>query len=221
MSENRKTYLIQAALVILVLLAGYFGVKLPNPPIPEPVPWEVDDGGCAPGEVCLESAVGQSIKFDRNIRAAQDVNIVGDLDVDSTLNVDGTATIDGTITASGSLNLADDISMDGALDVGTTATLPLIVQTLATTVTVTNGGTIATNGDIVPLTAAGNVGTDDISLCETAGRVTTYWNTSDTTITITDTGTLKLSGNAALAQFDSLMLLGDGTNCIELAQTDN
>lgn len=221
MTNAKTQYIVSALLVILVLVAGYFGIKLPVPVIPDPLPGVTIEGGPEPGGVGLESAIGQSIKFDRNIRAAQDVNVVGDLDVDSTLNVDGTATIDGTITASGSINLADDITMDGALDVGTTATLPLIVQTLATTVTVTNGSTIATNGDIVPLTAAGNVGTDDISLCETAGRVTLFWNASDTTITITETGNLKLSGDAALGQFDTLMLLGDGTNCIELAQTNN
>jgi hypothetical protein len=155
MSENRKTYLIQAALVILVLLAGYFGVKLPNPPIPEPVPWEVDDGGCAPGEVCLESAVGQSIKFDRNIRAAQDVNIVGDLDVDSTLNVDSTMQVDGALTTDAALTAASAVIGGGYGDTGCTLSTAGVLQcngaaTLGSTLqvvdTVTLSGALGVGG---------------------------------------------------------------------------
>lgn len=155
MSENRKTYLIQAALVILVLLAGYFGVKLPNPPIPEPVPWEVDDGGCAPGEVCLESAVGQSIKFDRNIRANQDVNIIGDLDVDSTLNVDSTMQVDGALTTDAALTAASAVIGGGYGDTGCTLSTAGVLQcngaaTLGSTLqvvdTVTLSGALGVGG---------------------------------------------------------------------------
>ena len=41
------------------------------------------------------------------------------------------------------------------------------------------------------------------------------------TITITDTGTLKLSGNAALGQYDTITLWSDGTNWIEISETNN
>lgn len=53
------------------------------------------------------------------------------------------------------------------------------------------------------------------------GMVTTITNVSTNTITITDTGTLKLSGNAALGQYDNITLYSDGTNWIEVGQVDN
>ncbi len=172
MSENRKTYLIQAALVILVLLAGYFGVKLPNPPIPEPVPWEVDDGGCAPGEVCLESAVGQSIKFDRNIRAAQDVNIVGDLDVDSTLNVDSTMQVDGALTTDAALTAASAVIGGGYGDTGCTLSTAGVLQC--------NGA--ATLGSTLPV-----VDTVTLSGARGVGGATTISN-ADLTVSADSTG---------------------------------
>ena len=46
-------------------------------------------------------------------------------------------------------------------------------------------------------------------------------NNSNTTITISDTGTLKLSGNIALGQYDTLVLISDGTNWVQLATTNN
>jgi hypothetical protein len=41
------------------------------------------------------------------------------------------------------------------------------------------------------------------------------------TITLTDTGTLKLSGNAALGQYDNITLMSDGANWVELSETNN
>jgi len=96
-----------------------------------------------------------------------------------------------------------------------------VLESTQSSVTVTADSTIAVTGQIVPLTAAGAVGTATVTGCNTAGKVTIFRNTSANTITITDTGTLMLSGNAALGQYDTLMTVGDGTNCIEVAQTDN
>ena len=87
-------------------------------------------------------------------------------------------------------------------------------------VTVTNGGTIAVTDDIVPLTAGGSVGAT-ISGCSTANKLTYLYNTANQTITITDTGNIVLAGNAALGQYDSLTLLGDGTRCIQVSKADN
>jgi len=152
MTNAKTQYIIAAVMVILVLVAGYFGIKLPTPPIPEPLPgvtWEGED----PGGLGLESAVGQSIKFDRNIRMAQDLNVVGDVDVDSTLNVDSTSTFVGaaTFTAAPVWNAATMV-FEGATADAYETTLSVTDPTADRTVTVPDaGGTVmlsslATNG---------------------------------------------------------------------------
>lgn len=90
----------------------------------------------------------------------------------------------------------------------------------ASTVVVTSGGTITPTGSYQPLSSAGTVGTSAI-VAGTAGDLLYLINTSNTTITLTDTGTLKLGGNRALGQYDTLTLQSDGTNWIERAYTNN
>lgn len=53
------------------------------------------------------------------------------------------------------------------------------------------------------------------------GDVLILANQASTTITISDTGTLKLSGNLALGQYDSVTLISDGTNWIQAATSNN
>lgn len=89
-----------------------------------------------------------------------------------------------------------------------------------TPISVTQNMTITAQGSYQPLTSAGNVGTAKIARGN-AGDVLLLVNTVNTTITISDTGTLKLGGNRALGQFDTLTLVSDGTNWIERAFTNN
>ena len=65
------------------------------------------------------------------------------------------------------------------------------------------------------------MGTGTITGCSTLGKITTFYNQANQTITISDTSTLKLSGNIALGQYDSLTTIGDGTNCVQLATANN
>lgn len=88
------------------------------------------------------------------------------------------------------------------------------------TVTVTTDGTITPTGSYQPLSSSGNVQTASIT-AGTAGDILFLVNTANTTITISDTGTLKLGGNRALGQYDSLTLMSDGTNWIERSYTNN
>lgn len=114
---------------------------------------------------------------------------------------------------------AGNLSVSGSDTVGT-----FRIDTPAIAITVTPGGTVTPLGSYQPLTAAATgTGTSAIAGCATAtaGERVTFVNTSANTITFTDTGTLKLSGNAVLGQTDTLVLLCDGTNWNQLGKSDN
>jgi len=136
-----------------------------------------------------------------------DVRIAGQVLV---LNASGVTSTD--FTSTDDVVVGDDLTVTGD-----------VFALRASTVTVTTDGTITPAGRYQPLSAAGNVQTSSIAGCSSAneGRVVTFINGSNTTITITDTGTLKLSGNAALGQYDSLTVMCDTANWIEVGETNN
>ena len=151
------------------------------------------------------------------------------------LNVSDTTTLTGAVTTAGDVVIGDDLTVSdglavtgdqtltGALGVTGAATLAGELKfTAATAITVTAGSTIATAGyTVIPIAASGTVGTSAVTGCATAGKVTVLRNTTAQTITITDTRTIMLGGNAALAQYDTLTLIGDGTNCLQISKADN
>jgi hypothetical protein len=123
----------------------------------------------------------------------------------------------GTTTLVGDLNATDDLTVSDLATIGKIRNTVPATQTLAADVEITN-----TNSYLL-ISAAGNIGTGDVADCTLAnqGDVLAIENVSNTTITITDTGVLKLSGNAVLAQWDNLLIFCDGTNWVEFAQADN
>lgn len=121
---------------------------------------------------------------------------------------------DGGLTVTGPSALADtaltgDMSLTGDLDL-----------TAQTAITVTNGATLTPLGAYQPLRSSGNVGFGAIAT-GSAGQLLVLTNQTNTTITITDTGTLKLGGNVALGQNDSVTLISDATNWYQLATSNN
>ncbi len=89
----------------------------------------------------------------------------------------------------------------------------------ATAISITDGYVLTPTGSYVQLESAGTVtmslGTVD------AGHQLLLVNTANTTINIEDDGTAKLSAAGALGQHDSLLLISDGTNWIEVSRSDN
>lgn len=137
--------------------------------------------------------------------------------VASRLTVNNAASVGGDLTAAGDAEVAGDTALTGALQVG-----GFLGTTPQDTVTVVMTGNITPTSSYIPLTAAGAVGTSAIVTTSlVAGQILNFVNVGSQTITISDTGILKLSGNAALAADDTLTLLYDGTNLRELAQGDN
>lgn len=123
----------------------------------------------------------------------------------------GLDVISGGVTVTdGGLALTDD-DLDVADD------LTIAKQTW---ITVTDNLEIAPTGSYQPIAAAGAVGTSSIT-AGSAGDLLILTNTGTNVVTITDTGTLKLSSDAALGQYDSLFLLSDGTNWVEIGEGAN
>jgi hypothetical protein len=120
-----------------------------------------------------------------------------------------------SIVASGDITATDDVTAGDDLSVG-----GWINGNAATSLTITAGGTITPTGTYQRITAAAARGTSSVT-GHAAGRILVLVNVGSNTITLTDTGTLKLSGNAALGQYDTITLQSDGTNWIELAKANN
>lgn len=126
----------------------------------------------------------------------------------------GLTTGDLTLTA-GSATIGNDLAVTDDATIGSD-----LITTKQTTVTVTSGGTITPTGTYQLITSAGAVGTSSLAGC-TSGRVLVLANSGSNTITLTDTGTLKLGGNAALGAADTLTLICDGTNWNQVSKADN
>jgi len=146
--------------------------------------------------------------------AGDDVTSTDDVVVGDDLTVTGLATVGETLGVTGLSTLAS-LSVTGAGTVGT-----FQLWTPATAIRVTTNAYITPTGSLQPLTSFGNVYTAHIS-CGAVGRLIVLYNQSNTTITITDTGTVMLSGNLALSQYDTLTLYSDGTNCIQVGTSTN
>ena len=92
--------------------------------------------------------------------------------------------------------------------------------TKMTRVVVTDGSTITPLGTNQPISSTANTGTSAIA-AGVAGDVLYLVNVGSSTITLTDTGTLKLGGNRALGVTDGISLMYDGTNWVETAFANN
>lgn len=135
------------------------------------------------------------------------------------LSVETTAAIGGNLTAAAA-NFTGNVTTDGTFSAdGTISGQGGLNLIPGTAITVTDGSTITPTTAIQELTAAGNVGAA-LAACGD-GQVQTFVNLSNVTITITDTGTIHLAGNAALGQYDSLTVVGSGVRCIEIARANN
>ena len=119
------------------------------------------------------------------------------------------------VNGSGNTTVAGTLGIMGSTTVG-----GLFLLSEQGNVTVTDGGEIAATKSFVPLTAAGAVGTSNITT-GAAGQLLVLMNVGSNTITITDSGTIMLAGDCALGQYDTLTLISDGTNWLEITRANN
>lgn len=115
----------------------------------------------------------------------------------------------GYVTITQDLKVSDDLTLVGTL-----------AETPATTQTVTMNDSITADSSLVLLTSAGTVNTSNVA-CGVNGGLVTYVNVGSNSIVLTDTGTLKLSGNLTLGQYDGVILQSVWGNCIQLATFNN
>jgi len=138
----------------------------------------------------------------------------------------GNVTAEGDMIVGDDLSVTDDVSIGGSLTASVTSVGDVdingIVQLGAgSMITVTASMTIPlTTASVQPIVAAGAV-TSGVLVPGDAGRVVTIYNTGTNAITIPDSTTNILSGNAVLGQYDTLTVLSDGSRWIEIAQVDN
>ena len=141
------------------------------------------------------------------------------LSLSETLAVTGASTLTGAVTGASTGAFTGDLSSSAEVDVGTFLNL-----SAAPTVSVTNavGATgIVPLGSYQPLDAAGAVGTIVTTTGFTAGDLLILANIGTQTITISDTGVMALSSNAALGPADSVTLVYSGTGWIEIGEGAN
>lgn len=130
-----------------------------------------------------------------------------------------TATITGTVQAGALFGTGAVNGSTGSFT--TTATVgTFLVLTPGATQTLYEGTPITPTASYQPVTASYDMGTSAIVI-KPAGTILRIVNLGTPTVKITDTGTIMLSANWTGGQYDSLTLMSDGTNWLELARSDN
>lgn len=157
--------------------------------------------------VAAQSGSGGFYDFESSVRILQDLLVLDDVNVQDSLTVEGAASIAGVASLANMTSTGTVAETFLRLNPGTTQVL-----TFDSTLT-----PVASNQ---PISAAGAIGTSSI-ITKPAGTILRIVNVGSQTITFTDTGTLLLAGNAALGQYDTLMLLSDGTNWLQMGKSDN
>jgi hypothetical protein len=149
----------------------------------------------------------------------QDVMISGELQVngaDGITAVDLTATDD--VIATDDLRATDGLSVTGNSTLGEDVLVDNYQSfTKQTRVVVTDGSTITPLGTYTPISSTATTGTSAITAGERAGQLLILHNVGSSTITLTDTGTLHLTGNGTMTADDSTMLIWDGSAWNQIA----
>jgi hypothetical protein len=145
---------------------------------------------------------------------ARTLRSTGNLTVGGAAAVTGNATVGGTLATTGA-STAASYTASGAVGVGT-----FIGNTPGATAVLSFDSILTPVSSYQPISATEAVGTASIAV-PAAGRILYVVNVGAQTITFTDTGTLKLTGNLALGALDTATLVSDGTNWVQLATANN
>jgi cytoskeletal protein CcmA (bactofilin family) len=134
--------------------------------------------------------------------------------------ITGTTDIDGATTITGAVNALSTVDVVGDLEVtqhlGTQAELYLWS---GDPTTLLDGGIITPTNSLYEIDTASDI---TVTLATAAdGHLLVIANSDNYTVTIVDTGTTRLAGNATLGQYDTLTLIGLGTSWYEVSRSSN
>jgi hypothetical protein len=124
----------------------------------------------------------------------------GDVDV-----VEGVTAAD--VTASDDAVVGDDLTTTGNVIYTTPARVSLGVTS-----------TLAPVSANVPISASASSG---VLITCASGAIYHIYNVGTQTIKITDSLTMKLESTVTLGNSDSITLIGDGTNCVEITRSNS
>jgi cytoskeletal protein CcmA (bactofilin family) len=143
------------------------------------------------------------------------LNANGAVTVSDQLNVSSLLTGANGIAAAGGITSTGNVTATAMVQVGTWG-----LYQRQTPIAVINMTYITPTGTYQPLSLAANCGTSNLAAMP-AGYLLMLVNESNFTVSITDTATIMLSASWSGSQYDTLTLLSDGTNWLELARSVN
>jgi hypothetical protein len=153
----------------------------------------------------FENVWAKSLRTTGDLTVGDDLTVVGDI---SGAMLPTSINASGNVDVTGNLEVVDHIANSGQE-----------YYITGSAYTVTDGATITPAEALVELTAAGTVGAS-VATC-TDGQWVMFVNTAAQTITITDTGSVRLAGDWAGAQTDTLTLACIGVLWYEMARANN
>ncbi len=194
-TDEQKQLILGAVVGAVLLLAGQvaqiLGVRAPAPVIVEPAAPAPVDVQALAGGVVCKAGAADCL----DSWYGRDLNVYADGGVTSKFSVDGAT---GSVTHGGWER-----------------------WTPAAPLTVTDGAVFAPTGSYQPLSAAAPVTPTVYTATAVAGSVLLLVNTGTNAITIQDTATQALAGDFSMGQYDTLLLIFDGTRWIERARSNN
>lgn len=144
------------------------------------------------------------------------LNSQGPVTVTDSLKVTGPAVFDAGLTSSNSITATGNVTATGNMQVGTWG-----IYQPQTAIAVSHLSYITPTGTYQQLSAVASVQTANLAAMP-IGYLLVLENVSASyTITISDTGTIMLSADWAGTQYDTLALISDGTNWIEVDRSTN
>lgn len=171
--------------------------------------------------MCLVLAVFAGVNA-QTFWSTMDNVIMRSLIVTGTTQLSGATSVAGTLTGA-SANFTSGISTDGSVVAyGASSVGTFLALTPGTTQVINNGGSLTPVSSNQPVSSSVAAGTSDIG-ATAAGTILRIVNVGSQTITFTDTGTLRLSADIVLGQYDSLMLMsaGVGQGYIQMGTSNN